>query len=193
MNNELYFDLICLKVVLARSFCLIQGLGLLFFTNNKLYPYFTYLKVFLARSFGSSARLLPFFLMNNELFPFLARLIILSILLILSKKLVPISVHLWFNQNMKTKPFQTHSKPFFPRSNFDFSPKMRIFDKFRITFLCKTKPFFSKFKIKNKGLTAALYHSRLADFFSVDFFSQLIKITNSLLTISPLNDKINQS
>ena len=37
MNNELYFDLTYLKVILAWSFCRIQGLGLLFFTNNKLY------------------------------------------------------------------------------------------------------------------------------------------------------------
>ncbi len=42
----------------------------------------------------------------------------------------------------KTKPFQSHSKPFFSRSNFDFSPKMRIFDNFRKTFLCKTKPIY---------------------------------------------------
>ncbi len=54
----------------------------------------------------------------------------------------------------KTKPFQSHSKPFFQRPNFNLSPKMRIFDKFRQTFLCKTKPFFSKIQIKNKGLTA---------------------------------------
>ncbi len=42
----------------------------------------------------------------------------------------------------KTKPFQSHSKPFFPKSNFDFSLKTRIFDKFRTTFLCKTKPIY---------------------------------------------------
>ncbi len=59
----------------------------------------------LARNFGSFLTLIPL----------LARLIILSILLILSKKLVPIRavsstntvsavVNSWFNQNMKTKP-----------------------------------------------------------------------------------------
>ena len=92
----------------------------------------------------------------------------------------------------KTKPKQTHSKPFFPRSIFNFSPKSRIFEDFRQTFLCKTKPIFPKFKIKNKGLTAASHNSRMVSFFLVDFFSQLIKIIGSSLTISPLNDKINQ-
>ncbi len=42
----------------------------------------------------------------------------------------------------KTKPFQTHSKPFFQRAIFVFSPKTPIFDKFRQTFLCKTKPIW---------------------------------------------------
>ncbi len=123
---------------------------------SEYYPVFLfiYLKVILAqilvlRSF--MRRRIGSFL---TLIPLLARLIILSILLILSKKLVAIRVNSWFNQNMKTKPFQSQTKPFFPRSNFDFSPKMRIFDKFRQTFLCKTKPFFSKIQIKNKGVTA---------------------------------------
>ncbi len=120
-----------------------------------IYFDFIYLKAVLARIFSSFLTLIPL----------LARLIILSILLILSKKLVPIRavsstntvsavVNSWFNQNMKTKPFQSHSKPFFSTPIFDSSPKTRIFDKFRQTFLCKTKPFFSKIQIENKGLTA---------------------------------------
>ncbi len=58
-----------------------------------------------------------------------------------------------YTAKMKTKPFQSHSKPFFRRSNLILSPKMGILDKFRTTFLCKTKPFFSKIQIENKGLT----------------------------------------
>ena len=54
----------------------------------------------------------------------------------------------------KTKPIQSQTKPIFWRPNPILSPKMRIFDKFMKTFLCKTKPFFSKIQIKNKGLTA---------------------------------------
>ena len=54
----------------------------------------------------------------------------------------------------KTKPFQSHSKPFFQTPNPVFGRISRIFDKFRKTFLCKTKPFFSKIQIENKGLTA---------------------------------------
>ncbi len=78
----------------------------------------------------------------------LARLIILSIL---SKKLVLISVHSWFNfvpirvnswfnQNMKTNPKRTQTNPIFWRSNFDFSPKTKIMTYFMITFFCKTNP-----------------------------------------------------
>ncbi len=40
----------------------------------------------------------------------------------------------------KTNPIQTQTNPIFPRPNPVLSPKMRIFDKFRITFLCKTNP-----------------------------------------------------
>ncbi len=67
-------------------------------------------------------------------------------------KLVLISVHSWFNfvpfvyfvvklPKMKANPFQTHPNPFFHTKIFDSSEKMRIFDKFRTTFLCKAKPF----------------------------------------------------
>ena len=55
-------------------------------------------------------------------------------------KLVAIRVNSWFNQNMKTKPKQSQTKPIFRRSNPILSPKTGIFDKFRTTFLCKTKP-----------------------------------------------------
>ncbi len=58
------------------------------------------------------------------------------------------------SRQKKTKPFQSHSKPFFHTPNPGFGRISRIFDKFRQTFLCKTKPFFSKIKNKNKGLTA---------------------------------------
>ncbi len=96
------------------------------------------------------------------LIPLLARLIIL---LILSKKLVPIRavsstnkvsavVNSWFNQKMKTNPKRTQTNPIFPRPKPILSPKMRIFDNFRTTFLCKTNPIFSKIQIENKGLTA---------------------------------------
>jgi hypothetical protein len=43
----------------------------------------------------------------------------------------------------KTNPKQTQSNPIFWTPNFNFSPKMRIFDKFRKTFLCKTKPILT--------------------------------------------------
>ncbi len=59
-----------------------------------------------------------------------------------------------YTAKMKTKPKQSHSKPFFQTPNPVFGPISKIFDKFRQTFLCKTKPFFSKIQIKNKGLTA---------------------------------------
>ena len=62
----------------------------------------------------------------------------------------------------KTKPFQSHSKPFFSTPIFDSSEKTRIFDKFRQTFLCKTKPFFSKIQFENKGLTAVSQSSAVA-------------------------------
>ena len=39
-----------------------------------------------------------------------------------------------------SKPIQSQTKPIFWRSNPILSPKMRIFDKFMKTFLCKTKP-----------------------------------------------------
>jgi len=54
----------------------------------------------------------------------------------------------------KTNPKRTQTNPFFQGSIFDFSPKTRIVEDFRQTFLCKTNPFFSKIQIENKGLTA---------------------------------------
>ena len=134
----------------------------------------------LARYFGSSARLLPFFLMNNELFPILAQ----SFLRVQGVCLPDTGYVLSYIEdvrtgknnaviaeknrqkkrtaNMKTKPFQSHSKPFFQRPKPILSEIIGIFDKFRKTFLCKTKPFFSKIQIKNKGLTAVSQSSEAA-------------------------------
>ena len=89
--------------------------------------------LFLARIFGSFLTLIPL----------LARLIILSILLILSKKLVPIRANSWLNQNMKTNPKRTQTNPIFWRSIFDSSEKTRILEDFRQTFLCKTNPIYN--------------------------------------------------
>ena len=47
----------------------------------------------------------------------------------------------------KTNPKQSHSKPFFQRPIFVLSPKMGIFEDFRHTFLCKTKPFYENFRL----------------------------------------------
>jgi hypothetical protein len=63
----------------------------------------------------------------------------------------------------KTKPLQSHSKPFFGRSIPILSEKTGIFEDFRQTFLCKTKPFFSKIQIENKGLTAVSQSSAAVD------------------------------
>jgi len=192
------FGFLTLIPLLARNFGSAQGLCLPSFIDNYLFP-------ILARYFGSSARLLPFFLMNNELFPILAQSFLRAQGLGSAESGIVLSYSEHFglsrirrdrekeSPKIKTKPFQTHSKPFFRTPIPILSPKMRIYDIFMKTFLCKTKPFFSKFQIKNKGLTAALRNPRLAGFFSVDFFSQLIRIINSLLIISPLNDKINRS
>ncbi len=42
----------------------------------------------------------------------------------------------------KTKPNKANSKPIFWTPNPVLSEKMRIFDKFTTTFLCKTKPIY---------------------------------------------------
>jgi len=104
------------------------------------------------------------FLMNYDLFPFLAR----SFFRIQGLGRIQNGAVLLYceylnlgrkrssrkkNPLKKTKPFQSQTKPFFQRPNFNLSPKTTIFDKFRKTFLCKTKPFFSKIQIENKGLT----------------------------------------
>ncbi len=123
MNNELYFDLICLKAVLAQIFTslrLVTCLRLVWlqmpfsFMNNtkSLYP---------------RCPLWP----NNLLNPRNPWLIISVI-----------RVNSWLNQNMKTKPKQSQTKPIFWRPNPILSQKTRIFDKFRTTFLCKTKPIY---------------------------------------------------
>ncbi len=175
-----------------------------------IYSVFIHLKVIFCLLESSLAPIFESFL---TLIPILAQLIILSILLILSKKLVKISENSpvlselreskrWFNfvnfvpfvvkkvkntiakaipQQLsfisnqlsiershnfvplclcnfatlknKTNPKQTQSKPIFQGSNLILSKKTRIFDKFWYTFLCKTKPNFSKIQIENKGLT----------------------------------------
>ena len=116
-------------LVLAQSFLRPQG-----FLMNISIP-------FLARNFGSSARLLPWLLPESYscTSPIRQRQVTQQLTKIAAKN--------------KTKPFQSHSKPFFGTSNPILSKIMRIFEDFRQTFLCKTKPFFSKIQIKNKGLT----------------------------------------
>ena len=106
--------------------------------------------LFLARFFG--------FL---TLIPLLARLIILSILLILSKKLVPIRVNSWLNQNMKTNPKRTQTNPIFQRPNPVFGRISRIFDKFRKHFLCKTNPIQFLFSLMNYNINPILAQSFL--------------------------------
>ncbi len=46
----------------------------------------------------------------------------------------------WLNQKHKTNPKRTQTNPIFQGSIFDLSKKIRIFDKFRQHFLCKTNP-----------------------------------------------------
>ncbi len=53
---------------------------------------------------------------------------------------VVLRVNSWLNLKCKTNPKQTQTKPIFWRPNPILSPKMRILDKFRTTFLCKTNP-----------------------------------------------------
>ncbi len=129
--NDL-FCLITIFPILAQSFLRAQG-----FLMNISIP-------FLARNFGSSARLLP--LATPESYSCTSRI---------RDKASQVTQQLTkITAKNKTKPKQSHSKPIFPRPKPILSPKMRIFDKFRTTFLCKTKPFFSKIQIENKGLTA---------------------------------------
>ena len=106
--------------ILAQSFLRPQGV----FMNISI--------PFLARNFGSSARLLP--LATPESYNCTSRISQRQVTQQLTK----------ITAKNKTKPFQSQTKPFFWRSNLTFSPKMRIFDKFRQTFLCKTKPFLAR-------------------------------------------------
>ena len=135
MNNTLF-------PFLARSFCRIQGLGLLFFLNNYQFPllarnfglvqgFIMNIPIpFLARNFGSNARLLPFAI--PESYRCTSRISKRQVTQQLTK----------ITAKKKTKPKQTHSNPIFWRSNPILSPKTRIFDKFRQTFLCKTNPIY---------------------------------------------------
>ncbi len=119
------FGFLTLIPLLAQSFLGAQG-----FLMNISIP-------FLARNFGSSARLLP--LATPESYSCTSRISQRQVTQQLTK----------ITAKNKTKPKQTqnkakqsHSNPIFWRSIFNFSPKSRIFDKFRITFLCKTKPIY---------------------------------------------------
>ena len=55
---------------------------------------------------------------------------------------VPLCLYAFATLKYKTKPKQSQTKPIFRRSIFDFGQKTGISDKFRTTFLCKTKPIF---------------------------------------------------
>ncbi len=112
---------------LAQSFLRAQGVCLLFFTNNDLFP-------FLARSFF---RIQGLGRIQNGAVLLYREYLNLGRKRSSRKK----------NPLKKTKPKQTQNKPkrtqFFGgfwRKNFNFSLKMRIFDKFYKTFLCKTNP-----------------------------------------------------
>ncbi len=124
MNNELYLYFTYLKVVLAWSFCRIQGLDLLFFTNNKLFPILA--QSFLrAQGLGSAES----GIVLSYAGPGLSRIRRAR------EKESPKS---------KTNPKQSQNKPkqsqFFGgfwRKNFNFSLKI---DDTKLNFLCKTKP-----------------------------------------------------
>ncbi len=80
----------------------------------------------------------PFPLMNNTHSPVLARPVASKF----QRRRKQLSIERTLSVLGKTKPKQSHSKPFFGTSNPVLSPITRIFDKFRTTFLCKTKPFY---------------------------------------------------
>ncbi len=112
-------DLFCLITIfpfLAQSFLRPQG-----FLMNISIP-------FLARNFGSSARLLP--LATPESYSCTSRISQRQV----TQQLTKIAA------KNKTKPFQSQTNPIFWRSKPILSLKMRIFDKFRKHFLCKTNP-----------------------------------------------------
>ena len=54
----------------------------------------------------------------------------------------------------KTNPKRTQTNPISWRPNFNFSLKMRIFDKFYKTFLCKTNPICASPALKKLGAVA---------------------------------------
>ncbi len=109
------FNFIYLYPILAQSFLRAQG-----FLMNISIP-------FLARNFGSNARLLPW--LSPESCSCTSR--------ISQRQVTPQLTKI--TAKNKTKPKQTHSKPIFRRSIFNIGQKTRVFDKFRTTFLCKTK------------------------------------------------------
>ncbi len=122
MNNKLYFDLTYLKVVLARSFCRIQG----FLMNYDLFP-------FLARSFF---RIQGLGRIQNGAVLLYREYLNLGRKRSSRKK----------NPLKKTKPIQSQNKAkqsqFFGgfwRKNFNFSLKI---DDTKLNLLCKTKPIY---------------------------------------------------
>ena len=111
--------------------------------------------LFLARIFGSSARLLSF--PTPESYRCTSRIRERQVTKQLTKKtakkrrrICRYSEHFGLSrirrdrekesQKYKTNPKRTQTNPIFWRSNPILSPKMRIFDKFRKYFLCKTNP-----------------------------------------------------
>ena len=126
-------------------------------TTYQLTKYTTFLYFFLRILINLCVSLYPLWLKNllNPCDPCL--------------KLVPIRGNSWLTQNIKTKPFQTHSNPFFQRAIFVFGPKTGILEDFRQTFLCKTKPFYKNFrlsmrhyligKMQNKAILTRLFVS----------------------------------
>ena len=112
-------------LILAWSFCRIQGVCLLFLMNNERFPFLILAQSFL-RPQGLGSAESGSVLLYSEHFG-------LCRIRRGREKESP---------KYKTKPKQTHPNPFFQRSIFDSSEKTRILDKFRTTFLCKTKPIY---------------------------------------------------
>ena len=110
--------------------------------TSEYYPVFIYLKVVLARIFGSFLTLIPLlaqnFLRAQGLGSAESGIVLLySEHFGLSRKRSDREKE---SPKSKTNPKQTQTKPIFWRPNPILSPKIGIFDKFRKTFLCKTKP-----------------------------------------------------
>ncbi len=170
------FCLITIFPILAQSFLLLQGLGLLFFTNNELFPILA--QSFLrAQGLGSAESGIVLLYAGPGL----------SRIRRAREKESP---------KRKTKPFQSHSKPFFGRSIPILSEKIGIFDKFRQTFLCKTNPIYKNL-ILSMSFQKTLNIPNKANLNNIltwltkemkrtysDFYQKEAKKTNPILTIS---------